>query len=95
MIQSARSAVSENPATCWVQHVGSEGTLTDLSGQMIDMLDEPYFGRKEAGFHYRHPESVNELALGCLVAKLAGIAFYVPMIAFNDRKKYFPKAELH
>jgi hypothetical protein len=79
----------------WVKHVDSEETFIDLSKQMIDMLHEPYFGRKETSFRHEHPEAVKELELSYLAANLAGIAFYDSIIVFDKRKKFLPKAELH
>jgi hypothetical protein len=34
----------------WIKHVDSPETFIDLSKQMVDMLHEPYFGRKESEF---------------------------------------------
>lgn len=79
----------------WLKTVDSEDTFIDLSKQMIDMLHEPYFGRKEASFRHGHPEAVKELALSYLAANLAGIAFYDSIVVFDKRKRCLPKAELH
>jgi hypothetical protein len=78
----------------WLKHVDSEDTFIDLSKQMIDMLHEPYFDRKETNFRHGHPEAVNELELSYLAANLAGIAFYDSIVVFDKKRRHLPKSEL-
>ena len=78
----------------WLKHVDSEDTFIDLSKQMVDMLHEPYFDRKETNFRHGHPEAVKELELSYLAANLAGIAFYDSIVVFDKKKQYLPKSEL-
>ncbi len=60
---------------------------------MVDMLHEPYLGRKEIKFRHKHAEAVTELALSYLGANLNGISFYDSIIAFDKRLKDLPKSE--
>ena len=78
----------------WLKHVDSEDTFIDLSKQMVDMLHEPYFDRKEANFRHGHPEAVTQLELSYLAANLASIAFYDSIVVFDKKRRYLPKAEL-
>jgi hypothetical protein len=78
----------------WLKHVDSEDTFIDLSKQMIDMLHEPYFDRKETHFRHEHPDAVNQLQLSYLAANLASIAFYDSIVVFDKKKRYLPKSEL-
>lgn len=78
----------------WLKHVDSEDTFIDLSKQMVDMLHEPYFDRKETNFRHDHPEAVKELELSYLAANLAGIAFYDSIVVFDKEQQYLPKSEL-
>lgn len=78
----------------WLKHMDSEDTFIDLSKQMIDMLHEPYFDRKETNFRHQHPDAVKQLQLSYLAANLAGIAFYDSVVVFDKKKRYLPKSEL-
>ena len=78
----------------WLKHVDSEDTFIDLSKQMVDMLHEPYFDRKETHFRHGHPEAVKQLELSYLAANLASIAFYDSIVVFDKKKRYLPKSEL-
>ena len=78
----------------WLKLVDSEDTFIDLSKQMVDMLHEPYFDRKETNFRHGHPEAVTQLELSYLAANLASIAFYDSIVVFDKKRRYLPKAEL-
>ena len=78
----------------WLKHVDSEDTFIDLSKQMVDMLHEPYFDRKETQFRHEHPEAVKQLELSYLAANLAGIAFYDSIVVFDKKQRHLPKSEL-
>ncbi|MDH3303876.1 MAG: class I SAM-dependent methyltransferase [Gammaproteobacteria bacterium] len=78
----------------WLKHVDSEDTFIDLSKQMVDMLHEPYFDRKETHFRHGHPEAVKQLELSYLAANLACIAFYDSIVVFDKKKRHLPKSEL-
>lgn len=78
----------------WLKHVDSEDTFIDLAKQMVDMLHEPYFDRKETHFRHGHPEAVKELELSYLAANLAGIAFYDSIVVFDKKRRFLPKSEL-
>lgn len=78
----------------WLKHVDSEDTFIDLSKQMVDMLHEPYFNRKETHFRHGHPESLKEADLSYLAANLSGIAFYDSIVVFDKKKRHLPKSEL-
>jgi len=78
----------------WLKHVDSEDTFIDLAKQMIDMLHEPYFDRKETHFRHDHPEALQQMDLSYLAANLAGIAFYDSIVVFDKKKRYLPKSEL-
>jgi hypothetical protein len=60
---------------------------------MVDMLHEPYLGRKEINFRHDHPEAVSELSLSYLGANLSGIAFYDSIVVFDKQHKALPKSE--
>ncbi|MCH9694665.1 MAG: class I SAM-dependent methyltransferase [Gammaproteobacteria bacterium] len=78
----------------WIKHIDSEDTFIDLSKQMVDMLHEPYFNRKETHFRHEHPESVKQLELSYLSANLGGIAFYDSIVVFDKKQRNLPKSEL-
>ena len=78
----------------WLKHVDSPETFMDLSKQMIDMLHEPYFDRKETHFRHEHPEALEELDLSYLSANLAGISFYDSIVVFDKKEQVLPKSEL-
>jgi ubiquinone/menaquinone biosynthesis C-methylase UbiE len=42
----------------WTSHVDTQQSFIELSKQMMDMLHEPYLGRKEINFRHNHPEAV-------------------------------------
>lgn len=78
----------------WLKHIDSEDTFIDLSKQMIDMLHEPYFDRKETHFRHEHPEAVKQLELSYLSANLGSIAFYDSIVVFDKKQRHLPKSEL-
>jgi hypothetical protein len=78
----------------WLKHVDSEDTFIDLSKQMVDMLHEPYFDRKETNFRHEHAEALQQLDLSYLSANLASIAFYDSIVVFDKKKRVLPKSEL-
>jgi len=78
----------------WLKFVDSEDTFIDLSKQMVDMMHEPYFDRKEVNFRHEHPEAIKELQLSYLAANLSGVAFYDSIVVFEKKKQYLPKSEL-
>ena len=57
----------------WLKHVDSEDTFIDLAKQMVDMLHESYFDRKETHFRHEHPDAVKDLQLSYLAANLASL----------------------
>ena len=77
----------------WTSHVDTPQSFIDLSKQMVDMLHEPYLGRKEIHFRHEHPEAVSELALSYLGANLGGIAFYDSIVVFDKKARSLPKSE--
>lgn len=78
----------------WLKHVDSEDTFIDLSKQMVDMLHEPYFDRKETHFRHKHPDAIKQLDLSYLAAHLRSVAFYDSIVVFDKKKRYLPKSEL-
>jgi cephalosporin hydroxylase len=78
----------------WIKHVDSPETFIDLSKQMVDMLHEPYFGRKESEFRHEHPDALEELDLSYLSANLDGVAFHDSIVVFDKKKQSLPKSEL-
>lgn len=87
--------VEDMHSNYWLKHVDSEDTFIDLSKQMVDMLHEPYFDRKETHFRHEHPEAVKQLELSYLAANIASIAFYDSIVVFDKKKRNLPKSELH
>ncbi|MFQ5547402.1 MAG: class I SAM-dependent methyltransferase [Woeseia sp.] len=77
----------------WTSHVDTPQSFIEVSKQMVDMLHEPYLGRKEIHFRHEHPEAVSELTLSYLAAHLSGIAFYDSIIVFDKKLKALPKSE--
>lgn len=77
----------------WIKHVDSTETFIDLSKQMIDMLHEPYFGRKETEYRLEHPDALKELELSYLSANLDSIAFHDSIVVFDKRRRSLPKCE--
>lgn len=78
----------------WIKHVDSPETFIEVSKQMIDMLHEPYFDRKETHFRVGHPDAVTEMELSYLSANLDGICFHDSIVVFDKRKRALPKSEL-
>ena len=78
----------------WIKHVDSPETFIDLSKQMIDMMHEPYFNRKETEFRHQHPEAIGELELSYLSANLDSISFHDSIVVFDKKKRSLPKSEL-
>ncbi len=77
----------------WTSHVDTPQSFIELSKQMVDLLHEPYLGRKEIHFRHEHPEAISELMLSYLGANLSGIAFYDSIIVFDKKQKALPKSE--
>ena len=77
----------------WTSHVDTAQSFIELSKQMVDMLHEPYLGRKEMNFRHNHAESVTELAISYLAAHLSAIAFYDSIVVFDKKQKNVPKSE--
>ena len=78
----------------WLKHVDSPETFIELSKQMIDMLHEPYFDRKETNFRHGHNEALKEIELSYLSAHLDGIYFHDSIVVFDKKKRDLPKSEL-
>ncbi len=78
----------------WLKHVDSEDTFIDLAKQMVDMLHEPYFDRKETNFRLDHPEAVEQMELSYLAANIASVAFYDSIVVIDKKKKFLPRSEL-
>ncbi len=77
----------------WTSHVDTPQSFIELSKQMVDMLHEPYLGRKEINFRHNHAEAVTELAFSYLDAILSGIAFCDSIIVFDKKSKVLPKSD--
>ncbi len=86
--------VEDTHSNYWLKHVDSDETFIDLAKQMIDMLHEPYLGRKETNFRQNHADTVDQMELSYLSANLAGIAFYDSIVVFDKKKHSLPKNEL-
>ncbi|MCH7537846.1 MAG: class I SAM-dependent methyltransferase [Proteobacteria bacterium] len=86
--------VEDTHSNYWLKHVDSDETFIDLAKQMIDMLHEPYLGRKETNFRQGHVDAVAQIELSYLSANLSGIAFYDSIVVFDKRKHFLPKNEL-
>lgn len=78
----------------WVKHIDSEDTFIDLSKQMVDMIHEPYFDRKETHFRHGHPDAVKQMELSYLAANIGSIAFYDSIVVFDKKHRVLPKSEL-
>jgi len=78
----------------WIKHVDSPETFIDMSKQMVDMLHEPYFNRKETEFRHGHSDALSELELSYLSANLTGITFHDSIVVFDKAVRYLPKSEL-
>ena len=78
----------------WLKHVDSEDTFIDLAKQMVDMLHEPYFDRKETNFRLDHPDAVEAMELSYLAANIASVAFYDSIVVIDKKKKVLPRSEL-
>jgi hypothetical protein len=78
----------------WIKHVDSPETFIEVSKQMVDMLHEPYFDRKETHFRVGHPDAVTEMELSYLSANLDGICFHDSIVVFDKKKRALPKSEL-
>ncbi|RLA26899.1 MAG: hypothetical protein DRQ63_07195 [Gammaproteobacteria bacterium] len=86
--------VEDTHTNYWIKHVDSPETFIELSKQMVDMLHEPYFNRKETNFRLGHTDALQELELSYLAANLDSIAFYDSIVVFDKKMKNLPKSEL-
>jgi len=77
----------------WTSHVDTPQSFIELSKRMVDMLHEPYLGRKEINFRHKHAEAVSELDVTYLGANLDSIAFYDSVVVFGKKNKHLPKSE--
>ncbi len=84
--------VEDTRTNYWTSHVDTPQSFIELSKQMVDMLHEPYLGRKEINFRHNHAEAVTELAFSYLDAILSGIAFYDSIIDFDKKLEDLPKS---
>jgi hypothetical protein len=78
----------------WIKHVDSPETFIDVSKQMIDMMHEPYFDRKETHFRHEHPDALTEMDLSYLSANLDSICFHDSIVVFDKKRRSLPKSEL-
>ena len=78
----------------WIKHVDSPETFIDVSKQIVDMIHEPYFDRKEAHFRHGHADALKELELSYLSANLEGVSFHDSIVVFDKKKRVLPKSEL-
>ena len=78
----------------WIKHVDSPETFIDVSKQMIDIIHEPYFDRKETHFRHGHADAVTDLDLSYLAANLDGISFHDSIVVFDKKRRSLPKSEL-
>ena len=78
----------------WIKHVDSPETFIDVSKQIVDMLHEPYFDRKETHFRHAHDEAVAEMEISYLSANLSGIYFHDSIVVFDKSSRVLPKSEL-
>ena len=77
----------------WVSHIDTPKSFIEISKRMVDILHEPYLGRKEVNFRHNHPDAVTELDFSYLAANLSGISFYDSIIVFDKKLKKLPKSE--
>ena len=78
----------------WIKHVDSPETFIEVSKQMVDILHEPYFDRKETNFRHEHADAVKEMELSYLSAHLDGSYFHDSIVVFDKKKRSLPKSEL-
>ena len=78
----------------WLKHVDSPETFIDVSKQMVDMLHEPYFDRKETHFRLGHADALKELDVSYLSAHLTGVSFHDSIVVFDKAARALPKSEL-
>ena len=78
----------------WIMYTDSPESFIELSKQMIDMLHEPYLGRREVDFRLGHSDAVQEIELSYLSAHLDAINFHDSIVALTKRKRALPISEL-
>lgn len=78
----------------WIKHVDSPVTFIDLSKQMIDMMHEPWFGRKESEFRHGHSDAIEKLEVSYLSANIDSISFHDSIVVFDKKQQSLPKSEL-
>ena len=78
----------------WLRHIDSPETFMDVARQMIDVMHEPYFDRKETNFRLGHSDALDEMQVSYLAAHLGGIAFYDSVVVFDKQQRSLPKSEL-
>jgi Methyltransferase domain len=77
----------------WTSHVDTAESFMDLSKRMVDVLHEPYLGRKEIHFRHEHPGAVRSLDVSYLCANLSSIAFHDSIVVFDKKIRYLPLSE--
>lgn len=78
----------------WAKHVDSPESFIDLSKRMIDMMHEPWFGRKETEFRHGHADAIQEMEVSYLSANLDSISFHDSIVVFDKKQQSLPKSEL-
>lgn len=86
--------VEDAHSNYWIKHIDSADTFIDLSKQMVDLMHEPYFDRKETAFRHGHADALDKLELSYLSANLDGIFFHDSIVVFEKKQQYLPKSEL-
>ena len=86
--------VEDTHTNYWIKHVDSPETFIEISKQMVDMMHEPYFDRKETAFRHEHDEALKSLELSYLSANLDGVAFHDSIVVFDKKGQVLPKSEL-
>jgi cephalosporin hydroxylase len=86
--------VEDTHTNYWLKHVDSPETFIELSKQMVDMIHEPYFDRKETQFRLGHSEALKEVELSYLSANVESICFHDSIVVFDKKNRSLPKSEL-
>ena len=78
----------------WIKHVDSPETFIDVSKQIVDMIHEPYFDRKETHFRHGHSDALKKVEVSYLAAHVDGIHFHDSIVVFDKKARALPKSEL-
>lgn len=78
----------------WLKHIDSPETFIDVAKQLVDIIHEPYFDRKETNFRAGHEDALSSMDISYLAAHVSSVAFYDSIVVIDKEKRSLPVSEL-